>query len=515
MKIIKGIAYGLIGLLVAITAFIFACAFNPKLSETISAKLYGRETAEEEKAEESKSKSKDEDLEAEPTMEPPKGENPLDKAAGKGETVKDPAMERGEGEAAPPKEETYIIPSEEGLSIPDNVAGKTGYQPINEEASNVSDEEAKKLTEELGYGQEGDGLEFDQLFYPYYHMLDDRGKHLYRQLYANSLAFNKQFKPVESLAHKDMLNAFMALYNDHPELFWLDSGYGCKYKGDGSCVEVDLTFNSTADDYENAKARFEAKAKELKDGANALTTDYGKEQYVHDKLIDNVDYQLSSAMNQSAYSALVNGSTVCAGYSRAMQYVMQELGIPCYYCTGYAGENHAWNIVALDDGYYNVDVTWDDNDSGRYDYFNKSDSDYAKNHVRRELSVYLPPCNGSKYRTQEEELPEPTGTVTEMRSLEDIGKTQDDVINTLNDYYYDCYNQIIEKGVGEYSFENLIGSETLLNEIYNAYSTKDYTHGYMDNAVKAVNAGTYDMDLLVEELQGHIFRLTHRIKLGF
>ena len=55
---------------------------------------------------------------------------------------------------------------------------------------------------------------------------------------------------------------------------------------------------------------------------------------------------------------------------------MQNLGIPCYYCRGVAGEPHAWNIIKLYDGYYNVDVTWDDSESGeRYAYFNLSDAE--------------------------------------------------------------------------------------------------------------------------------------------
>jgi transglutaminase/protease-like cytokinesis protein 3 len=102
-------------------------------------------------------------------------------------------------------------------------------------------------------------------------------------------------------------------------------------------------------------------------------------------------------MNQSVYSALVNGETVCAGYARAMQYLMQRLGIPCYYCTGYAGQNHAWNIVRLDDGYYNVDVTWDDTPGGEYDYFNRTDAEYAGTHVRQSLSVNLPVCEAQTY----------------------------------------------------------------------------------------------------------------------
>ena len=125
-----------------------------------------------------------------------------------------------------------------------------------------------------------------------------------------------------------------------------------------------------------------------------------KEKYVHDALASAVTYDLTADMNQSAYSALVNGKSVCAGYARAYQYLLQQLGIPCYYCTGYSGGDHAWNIVKLDDGYYNVDVTWDDAAAIRYDYFNKTDADFASTHVRQNLSVYLPACNGTAYRQE-------------------------------------------------------------------------------------------------------------------
>ncbi len=513
MKVLKGVGYGLIGLLILLTGFIVLCAINPKISSKLSDLINGRKTVAEEEA-----SAEPQEIPERPSVLN-RNQEPLEEASEPSEPVpeinsydplSDALLNRGS--------ETYVPPSEDEISIPDSVAGKVGYQPVTEAKEDISDAEADRLSKELGYGEEGDGLTFDELFYPYYNMLTDKEKHLYRQIYANTLAFNRQFRPVESLSEQYMLDTFMAVYNDHPELFWLDTGYACKYKGDGTCIEVDLTFNKTADDYASAKSQFDNKANELISGAAPLATDYGKEQYVHDKLVENVSYQISSKMNQSAYSALVNGSTVCAGYSRAMQYVMMELGIPCYYCTGYAGENHAWNIVGLDDGFYNVDVTWDDSDTGQYDYFNKTDKDYASTHIRRDLSVNLPPCNGMKYRVEDmppiESIEGATGGPNRMRTLEEIGKTQDDVINSLDDYYYDCYNQVISKGVGEYEFENLIGSESLLNKIYSIYSNGDYKQGFMDNAVTAVGAETYDMDLLVEELKGHIFRLTHRIKLG-
>ena len=47
-----------------------------------------------------------------------------------------------------------------------------------------------------------------------------------------------------------------------------------------------------------------------------------------------------------------------------------------------------------------MDVTWDDAAAIRYDYFNKTDADFASTHVRQNLSVYLPACNGTAYRQE-------------------------------------------------------------------------------------------------------------------
>ena len=63
-------------------------------------------------------------------------------------------------------------------------------------------------------------------------------------------------------------------------------------------------------------------------------TDSGeKEKYVHDTLIEMNKYDENEKLNQSAYSALVKGKTVCAGYSRAFMYIMNKLGIRTYYIT--------------------------------------------------------------------------------------------------------------------------------------------------------------------------------------
>ena len=294
----------------------------------------------------------------------------------------------------------YVAPSMDQMQIPEDVSGRTGFTPVQPEEQQIPDQEAQNLKETLGSGETGEGLSFSAEEYPYYQMLSENQQSVYRQIYANAQNLTEKFAPEKTVSASDVKIAFEAVIGDHPEMFWLETGYSSKYLANGQCVEIDLKYNSTADDLESAKQRFDAAAQNLITGAASLDSNYEKEKYVHDALASAVTYDLTADMNQSAYSALVNGKSVCAGYARAYQYLLQQLGIPCYYCTGYSGGDHAWNIVMLEDGYYNVDVTWDDAAAIRYDYFNKTDADFASTHVRQNLSVYLPACNGTAYRQE-------------------------------------------------------------------------------------------------------------------
>lgn len=307
------------------------------------------------------------------------------------------AYETLPAESAPAE---YVPAAGEDIYVPENVTGRGGYEPVQDEVQQIEEEEARKIEQQTGVGNTGDDLWFNPVFYPYYAMLDEKGQKLYRQIYANACDRNQYFAPAEDVQADELKDIFSAVYNDHPELFFMETAYYCKYRRNGQCVQIELSFNRLAEDSDAETEQFFAEAGEIISAAQGFSTAYEKEKFVHDTLIGQITYNRTAELGQSAYSALVNGEAVCAGYARAFQYIMQQLEIPCYYCTGYAGENHAWNIVALDDGYYNVDLTLDDADNGiSYEYFNKTDDDYAFTHLRREMAVNLPSCNGQLFRT--------------------------------------------------------------------------------------------------------------------
>lgn len=238
----------------------------------------------------------------------------------------------------------------------------------------------------------GKNYKLDSIYYPYYSFLTSDEQKLYKQIYAQAIDMSPTFVPVVNINVLDVNKVFEAVYNDHPELFWLETTYSYKYTINDRCVQITLKFNETANDIEYHKEIFHNEAQKIIDEANKLENDYEKEKYVHDILINSITYDEAAMMNQSAYSALVNKRTICAGYSRAFQYILIQLEIPTYYCVGNTDVSHAWNIVKLGNEYYNVDLTWDDNDSNKYKYFNISDKKIYDTHKRSGLSVYLPKC---------------------------------------------------------------------------------------------------------------------------
>ena len=158
------------------------------------------------------------------------------------------------------------------------------------------------------------------------------------------------------------VNAFTA---DHPEMFWSTPVYGVNKAGD-RCTAVAIIYNQHQENVFAERDAFLAAVDgilaDMPDGS-----DYEKELYLHDTLIDRVKYNIDTFEEQNAYHALVHNEAVCAGYAYAFQYLLMRAGIESYYVVGEAGEDengdpigHAWNLVKIDGSWYYVDPTWDD-----------------------------------------------------------------------------------------------------------------------------------------------------------
>ncbi|MBR3202576.1 MAG: hypothetical protein IKF60_03215 [Solobacterium sp.] len=242
---------------------------------------------------------------------------------------------------------------------------------------------------------------YDSEFYPYFQMLNADQKIVYAQLVeAVEGCQDSLTMSVYGLDYEAAEDVWEAVFYDHPELFWLEESASFHYYPNGGVTSIDLHYNELADNLEYHKSLFDEAVNGLLGQAQQYSSSYDKEIYLHNALVELCEYDLHASCSQSAYSALVNHSSVCAGYAKAYQLLMMRCGIPCYYASGWSGENHAWNITQIDDEFYNVDVTWDDG-THTFIFFNRTDADLAGTHQRMDLSLQLPACQGELHHNTE------------------------------------------------------------------------------------------------------------------
>lgn len=260
--------------------------------------------------------------------------------------------------------------------------------------------------------------EFDTLKNPYFGLLDEAEKDAYSIIYEELSAGNSKFKCRAGINADQLKRTVDAVLDDHPELFWIDNNYGYTFEsGTGNIRELKFKFFDFADTPEKlqaARADFNNATTAVVTEAYNYETAIERELFIHDFICKNTSYDVNAPYNQSAYSALVLHKSVCAGYSRAFQHLMHELGFSCYYIPGntYGLEiqqdennpedgSHSWNIVVIGGGYYNVDCLWDDTASDTfgksvYPFFNVTDADLL-HHERADQAVYLPKCFATEY----------------------------------------------------------------------------------------------------------------------
>lgn len=218
--------------------------------------------------------------------------------------------------------------------------------------------------------------------------------------------------------------------DDHPDVFWIDETTPYYYSNDGGRLTLELNYKTEGEELTKAK-------EELEESLSAALvmaptgTAYEKELFVHNWLIENCEYDNQAVKmhkddkvrgnEQNAYGAIVDGTAVCEGYTRAFQLFCERLNVPCRVIQGQAKgfssddvTNHIWNCVQIGGDWYHVDVTWDDydNDSAieesRYYYFNLTTKDIKKDHTLSPLysaykkpdvwyNSFIPRCDSKTY----------------------------------------------------------------------------------------------------------------------
>ncbi len=185
----------------------------------------------------------------------------------------------------------------------------------------------------------------------------------------------------------EVIDAYLSFLSNNPEYFYVENDVQCSFsKKTNTAKVVAITYTADNATANAQSAEINAVMAKIADATNGMSAS-DKVKYVHDYLIANVSYD-TNYNARTLYDAMVKGTAVCEGYTKAFQFIMENLGIECKTVTSKI-MNHAWNVVVIDGAEYHVDVTWDDpivngqnnNTTACYDYFMKTAAEIGADHV--------------------------------------------------------------------------------------------------------------------------------------
>ena len=241
----------------------------------------------------------------------------------------------------------------------------------------------------------------------------------YNQLNKNQQkVYNALVKGIEEMKTRIDLSSFQVTtdefsvvlnhyQDDYPQHFWISGNYECYYIGN-YVTGVKPVYACTAEEKASMQKKIDKEIENILSGAPAKASHYEMELYLHDWLVKNVDYDqsVSGSNIYDIYGALVDKKAVCEGYAKAFQHLLRTCGIQSLMISGYLeDQNHAWNMVLLDNDFYHVDVTWDDpvnsdgtpNTTVYHSYFNLTADQIKENHVFYQNSFSIPAAASLQY----------------------------------------------------------------------------------------------------------------------
>lgn len=233
---------------------------------------------------------------------------------------------------------------------------------VEEKESSISRDDLDRKREETGL-TEADiaGLLELQAGNYYFAQLTDYEKRLYVEIY-RILEVQAEEILLSTTDAEVLPKIYQAVINDHPEFFYLTGYTYTRFMRQDVAQYITFSGRYLYDAAEVARRQSMIDAAvDIKVNELIGKDDYETVKAVYEDLILSTDYSMDSPDNQNICSVFLDKKSVCNGYAKAAQYLLNYCGIPCIIVNGSAsGGAHAWNIVEVDGAYYHMDATWGD-----------------------------------------------------------------------------------------------------------------------------------------------------------
>lgn len=253
----------------------------------------------------------------------------------------------------------------------------------------------------------------EEVLYYGYQSLSKEEKKVYRQI-AEGLEQQEVEIRITPLSEERLMTVFNMVMIDHPEYFWIEGEFQYTTVEDlnentKTAIQLMPVYTVEKEQTESLKQQIEQQADAWIAEIDASFDAYEKIKSVYELLIREVEYDETSLYNQTIQSVFLEKKTVCMGYAKATQYLLNKMGIFCTLVTGNildeANSSHAWNLVRIGENYYYVDTTWgspgynaqgDREEAISYSYLCCSDKIISATHKANE-DILLPSCTDESY----------------------------------------------------------------------------------------------------------------------